>query len=55
LIAFVTTVSPASSARARATSIVVVPPVSPTVAPSGTSDAAAIPIRRFSACARAAL
>ena len=37
------------TARARATSVVVVPPLSPTTMPGATSAAAAVPIRCFSA------
>jgi hypothetical protein len=47
--AFVTTVS-GRSATARATSVVVVPPVSPITAPSWTRRAASSPIRRFCSC-----
>ena len=46
--ALVTTVRPLRGASTRATSVVVVPPVSPTDAPSATSSAAARAIRRFS-------
>ena len=53
--ALVTTVIPRRSEIARATSVVVVPPVSPTTAPSATRVAASAAIRRFSAWWRAAL
>ena len=53
--ALVTTVSPGVSPSARATSVEVVPPVSPTVEPSSTHAAAAAAIRRFSSWWRATL
>ena len=43
----VTTVRPRRSDSARAASVVVVPPVMPTAAPSGTRSAAARAIRAF--------
>ena len=54
LTAFVTTVT-LRSAIARATSVVVVPPVSPIAEPSWTRVAASIPILRFSSWRRADL
>jgi hypothetical protein len=46
--AFVTMVRPARSAMARATSVVVVPPVRPIAVASTTRSAASSAIRRFS-------
>ena len=51
----VTMVSCWRAARARATSVAVVPPVSPTAMPSETSPAAASAMRRFSSARRTPL
>ena len=49
----VTTVRRGTSTSARATSVVVVPPVSPIAVPSATREAASRAIRRFSSPCRA--